>query len=196
MLLWRERVPDEEVRDSLVFFTMEENAESLIHRPTCPANLLVIVDDGIWTLKVNNKPKIGLVEPHAQGNRCNQRLHLVVQQFLLKDFALWRFPLWSRHVGMVGFCANAVPPKPFGYTFGITYGQRIDNAASRQAGNRFRQPRQPGRRTGHDDVLKLEAFSHQGTSYHLEVVSELRDYISDNTVIRSGSCRQHGDVSR
>src|SRR5205823_5949486 len=64
----RKRSANEVILNLVIFAPAQEDAISRIHGPASPAHLLIISDSRAGPLEVNDKPKVRLVETHAECN--------------------------------------------------------------------------------------------------------------------------------
>jgi hypothetical protein len=156
-----------------------------VQRAPGTSHLLVVVHHRARHLVVDDEGQVGLVVAHAQGRRCNQRLHLVVEQRLLQ-----RFPALARLAG-VRLDQKAPALEPAGHLFGVAYGQGIDDAVAGQRRELLRQPGQALCLAGKVDRLQGQRGPVQIAARHREPRAEDGlEVLHDPVVGRRGGCQQ------
>jgi len=79
-LFGRQRVRREELEDVVVFAAPEQDAVGIRNRSTRPADLLIVMDDGLRALEMDDEAEIRLIETHPEGRRGDERLDLAALQ--------------------------------------------------------------------------------------------------------------------
>ena len=138
--LGRERERGEVRPDVAVLVAGQQHHLGPLDRTARPADLLVVRHRRGGRAEVHDEPEIGLVEPHAERARGDQRLHPVGQQI-----GLGGEPLLGLGLAGVGGDAVAALAQELRHVLGGLDRERVDDARAGQLGEPGREPARAAR---------------------------------------------------
>jgi len=80
---------------------------------------------------MNDKPKVRLVEAHAQGDRSDQSFDSVVEQLLFGFDSLGGF-----QIGVIGARHDSPLPEPLGHAPRVLHRERVNDAGPGNCGKK------------------------------------------------------------